>query len=287
MGVDQTIRQIARGLGKAGIANPMLDARLLVQAATGLTHQDIICQPSFEISPGQMARLEEMAARRRRREPVSRILGYREFHGLEFQISPHVLDPRPDSEVLVQSALAALSQHQRRERMRIVDLGTGSGCLLISLLAELAGAQGTGVDISPDALGCAAQNADRLGVAERASFICGNWLSGLDGPFDLLISNPPYIRSNDLAGLQLEVALHDPVLALDGGGEGLAPYHLIMAGAARVLAPDALVFFEVGLGQAEDVMQLLRGGGVAAPRAFQDLAGINRVVGGRFTGNSS
>lgn len=284
--VGEAIRNLARRLGAAGVATPMLDARLLAEAALNLSHAELILRETDVMAPDGMVRLEAMAARRLAREPVSRILGRREFHWLEFAINRYVLDPRPDSELLVDTVLAALGPGDGAG-LRILDLGTGSGCLLISLLAVLPGARGLGVDISEEALACARGNAVRLGVGERAGFVRANWLSGLEGRFDVLVSNPPYIGTDELDRLQPEVARYDPVLALDGGVRGLEPYRAIMKEAGRVMTPGGLVFFEIGAGQGFDVRRLMRGSGVAAARIHADLAGLDRVVGGRFTGNSS
>lgn len=286
-GIEAEIRKIGQELSRAGIETPLLDARLLVQAATGRSYENIVAEPDRELAPGQRDILGQFLERRLAREPVSRILGLREFYGRDFLVTPHVLDPRPDSEVLVEAALSAAESHLESRPPRLLDLGTGTGCLLISLLCELPFATGVGVDISPEALQCANQNAERLGVGERASFVCGSWLAPLEGEVDLIIANPPYIRTKDISGLQPEVAQYDPVLALDGGDEGLAPYRAIMAEAGKVLRPGGSLLFEIGAGQSEDVRRIMQAAGVIESYLYQDLAGINRVVQGRFTGNSS
>ena len=197
-----------------------------------------------------------------------------------------MLDPRPDSELLVETALEA-AQSLGKARLRLLDLGTGSGCLLISLLDALPEAEGVGVDVSAKALACARENAERLGVAARAALVCGNWLAPVEGVFDIVVSNPPYIRSGEIAQLQPEVRGHDPRLALDGGESGLRPYQVIMDGLGRVLGPGGALYCEIGADQAADVKRIMMASGIAAPAIFQDLAGHDRVIGGFFTGNSS
>lgn len=284
--LETLLREAVRQLQAAGIESALLDARLLVQAATGLSHEELILHPHHDVPEDVQDRLAQMIARRAGREPVSRILGQREFYGHTFAITEHVLDPRPDSELLVETALEA-AKRLGKTRLRLLDLGTGSGCLLISLLDALPQAEGVGVDVSAKALACARANAERLGVAARAAFVCGSWLAPVEGVFDIVISNPPYIRSGEIAHLQPEVQGHDPVLALDGGESGVRPYREIMGGLGRVLAPGGAVYCEIGSDQAGDVMRIMTASGVAAPAVFQDLAGHDRVIGGFFTGNSS
>jgi release factor glutamine methyltransferase len=225
------------------------------------------------------ARLDAALQRRLKHEPVARIVGMREFYGRSFSVDPHVLDPRPDTETLVEAALAAIAARGlRNERLSLLDLGTGSGCILITLLAELPRAHGIGVDKSPAALANAAANARRLGVAERARFMAGDWLDALDGEFDLILSNPPYLASDAIAGLAAEVAGYDPHLALDGGPDGLDAYRAIAARARAALAEQGRLLLEIGASQADAVAGILRAAGLEPEGLAHDLAGRPRVV---------
>jgi release factor glutamine methyltransferase len=216
--------------------------------------------------------------RRLAREPVSRIVGARAFWGRMFRVSPATLDPRPDSETLVAAALEVVAGRA----VRILDLGTGTGCLLLSLLAELPGASGVGVDISAEALLVARENARDHGLSERSEFLEGDWGRGLLEPFDLIVCNPPYIRQEDLVRLQPEVTNFDPALALDGGPDGLAAYRSLLRHLPP-LAPAASILFEVGAGQSAAVAGMLQalfnGSPEAQIRSWPDLSGIQRVVG--------
>ena len=267
-------------LRQAGIGSPELDARLLLCHAAGLTHEATIARAHGDLGTAAAARLEGLIARRLEREPVSRILGLREFYGRAFLVDRHTLDPRPDTETLIEAALVdkrGLHNHP----LKLLDLGTGTGCILITLLAELPEACGLGTDISTEALTVAAANAQRLGVAKRASFVSCDWLDGIDGKFDLIVSNPPYIPSSEIAALAEEVARHDPWSALDGGPDGLDAYRRIAASAGQVLAPNGRILVEIGCEQADAVVEIFNqaGLGLDGTRAVQrDLAGRPRVV---------
>jgi len=267
---------------KVGIETPELDARLLLCHAAGLTHEAYIARAGGKLAADAAARLESFIARRLEREPVSRIIGTREFYGRDFLVDRHTLDPRPDTEIPIETALELVAQQGSRNRpRRLLDLGTGTGCILITLLAELPQARGLGTDISATALELAAANARRLGVAERARFVCSDWLGAIDGKFDLILSNPPYIPSAEIAGLAEEVARHDPRLALDGGADGLDAYRRIAAGAPQALAPNGKVLVEIGAGQAEAVAEIFAKAGLTLDgdtAIRRDLAGRARLV---------
>jgi release factor glutamine methyltransferase len=249
----------------AGVVDaPAREAALVLRAA-GLRPTDLIA--------------ERYAARRAAGEPLSRILGRREFWGLEFALSPETLDPRPDTETIVEAALAAFAG-RRGEALRIVDFGVGSGALLAALLSELPAARGVGVDLSPGAAAQARANLESLGLEARAEIRVGDWAEGLDGPFDLIVANPPYIRSGDIAGLAREVRDHDPRLALDGGADGLDAYRALTPQIARLLAPAGRFLVEVGAGQADAVKALATAAGLADLATHRDLAGVERVVSG-------
>jgi release factor glutamine methyltransferase len=208
-------------------------------------------------------------------EPVSRILGAREFWGLTLEISPATLDPRPDTETLVE---AALRLRREGQAVRVLDLGTGSGSILLALLSAWPEATGVGVDIVPEAVAVAARNAERHGLADRARFQIGDWGIGLDGPFDVVVSNPPYITDAEMAVLAPEVANFDPARALRGGADGLAAYRAIASQLKSLIAADGVVLFEVGQGQAESVAAILTDHGFCQAAYAHDLAGVARVV---------
>ncbi|HEY8247259.1 MAG TPA: peptide chain release factor N(5)-glutamine methyltransferase [Hyphomicrobium sp.] len=284
-GVGETLGDAARAaqsmLATAGIEDAGRDARLLVAAAAGVNTAEIIARPERRLAAAEQAQLEASVARRCAREPISRILGAREFYGRRFELSSATLDPRPDSETLIEAALGIAAREGWRERsIRILDVGTGTGCLLLTLLAELPLATGVGTDISGEALQTAARNATSLGVAERVHFAPADALGGIDGPFDLVVSNPPYIASGDIAGLSTEVRKYDPRVALDGGTDGLDIFRRIIADLGRVLR--GWVIFEAGAGQAEAVALLLQQAFVKTRRAevsqHKDLGGHTRCV---------
>jgi len=250
-------RACQQALAAAGVETPALDARLLVAAAMGLSAADFLARPDRCVSEAERRSIDALIRRRCAREPVSRILGAREFFGRSFALSPATLDPRPDSETLIETALAIADGEGWRGRpIRILDVGTGSGCLLVTLLAELPLATGVGTDVSAEALGTAMSNAVMHGVAERATFARHDALDGVVGPFDLVVCNPPYIPSGEIATLAAEVRDYDPLAALDGGADGLDIYRRIIPELRRV-APCGWVVLEVGAGQAEAVAKLL------------------------------
>lgn len=281
------MREIARRLRGAGLDTPELDARLLVMAATGLTREMLVLDPAKPITSDQCDHLDAFVLRRLAHEPVSRITGVREFHGRSFLVTPSTLDPRPDSETLVEAALALATEEDRDARsspLRILDLGTGTGCLLLTLLAELPEATGTGIDISEAALEVAKENARRLGLATRAELRSGDLLRGVDEPYDLVVANPPYIPSAQIGALAPEVRLYDPRLALDGGQDGLAAYRRIAAEAQQVRANrwnGTWFVTEIGAGQADDVCRIISmagGNQTMGARRFTDLGGHTRCV---------
>lgn len=278
---SEAARLMAQALSAASIENPATDARLLVPAALGCSKQDFIMHPQRLVTPDEARQLQQFEKRRAAYEPVSRILGSREFYGRSFEITPDTLDPRPDSETLVEAALElARERDASAGPLRILDIGTGTGCLLLTLLAELpGGSMGLGTDISVPALTVAARNAATLGLADRVRWQQTHSLTGITGPFDLIISNPPYIPTPDLAGLAPDVRLYDPLTALDGGFDGLQVYREIIAGLAAADFESAL--FEVGAGQAADLELIVRdklGSKVRRIKRWSDLGGHCRCV---------
>lgn len=267
-------------LKQADVAEtPRLDVLLLLEQASGIDANRLRLDPAVPLAPAIVTAFEALLQRRLAHEPVSKILGFREFWSLSFRTSADVLDPRPDSETLVEAVLAAVAD--RSAPLRLVDFGTGSGCLLLSLLHDLPNATGLGVDLSPAALAVARENAARLGLAARAAFREGDWGQGLADPFDVLISNPPYIESAVVPTLEPEVTRYDPALALDGGPDGLDAYRRLAPDLARLAAPGAVAALEVGQGQDAAVSDLLSAAGFTGLSVRADLGGIRRVVVGR------
>ncbi len=280
--LNQAFLGAAAVLREAGIDTPELDARLLLCHAAGLSHEAYVAGAGGPVQPATLARFGTAIDRRLKREPVARITGTREFYGRGFTIAPPALDPRPDTETLIEAALALVERRGWRDQtLSLLDLGTGTGCILVTLLAELPCAQGLGTDLSPSALALAAANAMRLGVGSRAAFMAADWLDGIDGTFDLVLSNPPYLASGEIAGLAPEVAAYDPMLALDGGPDGLDAYRRIAAGAPKVLADGGRLLVEIGAGQAAQVSDIFRAAGLKldpSQAIGRDLAGRPRVV---------
>jgi release factor glutamine methyltransferase len=275
-------RAIAARFRAGGIDSADLDARLLVGHALGLDHAGLMREGERPLGRADFAGIEALAARRLAGEPVARITGVKEFWGLPFQVTPAVLVPRPDTETVVETALARLDRDgARSRRLRIADLGTGSGVILVALLHELPDAFGIGTDCDPAALATARANAGRLGVAARTAFVACDFGAALAGGLDLVVANPPYIATDEIAALAPEVRDFDPRGALDGGPDGLAAYRAMVADAGRLLAPRAHLVMEVGAGQADAVSALVAAAGLGAVAVAPDLAGIGRVVSAR------
>jgi release factor glutamine methyltransferase len=263
-------------LEAAGIAESRLEARLLLADAAGWALEKIIAERDAALESGVVARVERLAARRQAREPMSHILGWREFWSLRFLVTPDVLTPRPDSETLVEAVLSALPD--RAARMRVLDLGVGSGCLLMALLHELPQATGVGVDRSARALDVARRNAQALDMAGRVDLRPGDWGEGIEETFDVVVSNPPYVPSDDIETLDPEVSEHEPWLALDGGADGLDCYRRLAGELGYLVRPGGVVALEVGRGQAPMVARLVASAGFRAITIHEDLSGTPRVV---------
>jgi release factor glutamine methyltransferase len=258
------------------LEEPAREARLTLCAACGAPPAAVIAAPDERLGLAAPL-LAEFALRRAGGEPLSKIIGEREFWSLRLSVSRDVLDPRPESETIIEAAVA-LFGGRRREPLRILDLGVGSGALLCALLSEFPGAQGLGVDRSEDAVRVACTNLEACGLAGRAEVRVGDWTDGVVGPFDLIVSNPPYIPSSDIAGLPREVRDFDPRLALDGGADGLEAYRAIIPSSARLISPDGRLLVEVGAGQARSVLAIAVGAGFLDGATWRDLAGVERVV---------
>jgi release factor glutamine methyltransferase len=278
--LDQALRAARAAFAAQNIVDPALDARILLMEATGLDATALARDPQAPIEADAATRLEGFVARRLAGEPVWRILGYREFWGLRFALAPDTLEPRPDTEALVALALRRIDRGAPRPR--ILDLGTGSGCILLALLSELNDAFGIGTDRAFEALIAARANARALGLGDRAAFVQADWAAPFTsgeaaGTFDLIVSNPPYIPSADIAGLATEVAGFDPRRALDGGADGLAPYRPICDAAMGLLRPGGALVLEHGHDQAEAVRGIAEAAGLVFAGSETDLAGILRA----------
>jgi release factor glutamine methyltransferase len=257
----------------AGLEPAGIDARSLMQAATGLSHEQIVAEPDFRLSAEAIAKFSALVQRRLAEEPISRILGRREFYGREFQVSPAVLDPRGDTEALIELVLSL-----PMKQGRLLDMGTGSGAIVVTLLAELPNFTGLAVDVSLDALHVAKLNALSNGVSERLHFHHGSWFEKLSDQFDLIVSNPPYICHGDIAGLGREVKDYDPHLALDGGADGLFAYRVIAGGAARFLTAGGRVVVEIGAGQGPEVKDIFAASHFSFVAQKIDLGGHLRAI---------
>ena len=272
----QVYHGIVSRLRDADIATPELDARLLLSAATGVSDVSLISDPERLLDPKQLASLELLVAQRISGRPVSRLLGVREFWGLDFSLNTETLDPRPDSETLIEAVLAQI--FDKSAPLRVLDLGTGTGCLLLALLSEFPNAKGRGVDCSEQAIEAATKNSEGLGLDARSTFQVGDWAAGLDGTYDVIVSNPPYIPTGDLGRLSVEVREHDPAKALDGGTDGLDAYRLILPEMVRLLAPGGYGFLEFGEGQSADIASISQDLGFEVCEIRADLGGVLRVL---------
>ncbi len=266
-------------LKAAGIDQPAIDARLMLEAAADATRTDIVTDPYRVITPEQAATLDSYLARRERREPVSHILGRKGFWKIMLNVTPDVLTPRPDTETIVEAALRDWPEHEPRT---VLDLGVGSGAIILAILAERPAAKGLGVDISEEALAVARENAANLDLDGRIALLRGDWTGGLaEESFDLVVSNPPYIPSQDIETLEPEVRDHEPRLALDGGADGLDHYRVLAPEILRVLKPGGRFLVEIGHDQSLQVEPLFRDAGGVEVSTLKDLSDRHRVVWGR------
>jgi release factor glutamine methyltransferase len=263
-------------LEAAGIDSPAIDARLLLEVAADVTRTHIVTDPQRELTPEQDATFDDYLARRERREPVSHIIGRKGFWKIMLGVNAHVLTPRPDTEVIVDLVLAAYPEERH---FSFLDLGVGSGAIALAILAERPHAKALGIDISEEALAVARDNAANLGLGNKLALLRGDWTEGMaEASFDLVVSNPPYIASEEIATLDPEVRDHEPRLALDGGPDGLDAYRQLAPEVLRVLRPDGLLAFEIGHTQAQAVSAILKQAGAEDIRVHRDLAARDRVV---------
>lgn len=277
----EAVNRTAAALIDAGFEDPRGQARRLVATAAQIGGVRLIATPAAPLGIEAASRLEEILRRRLGHEPISRIMGRREFYGRDFDLSSATLDPRPDTEVLIEAAKELIVEEGWGERpLRLLDIGTGTGAIAITMLAEFVQATCVATDISAEALATARANAQRLGVAGRLEFLEACSLDGIAGPFDLVLSNPPYIPSTEIDSLDMEVRLYDPLAALDGGPDGLQIYREVISGLSNIM-PAGWVILEVGYDQAPDVAQLLTDHGIHGLRTWRDLGNHTRCVAGR------
>lgn len=272
----ELLREARRRLTAARIDNAALDARVLLVHLLRIDAMDLVRAPEAGVDVAAVKTLETLLARRIAGEPVARIIGVKEFFGLPFQLSPDTLVPRPETELVVEEALRRIPEDDRP--YSILDLGTGSGCILLAILRQRIAAFGVGVDRSFRAARTAQANAELLGLAEQARFLVGDWAASLDARFDLIVSNPPYIRSGDIPGLPREVARHDPALALDGGADGIAAYRTIFDALRGLLTPAGVAIVEIGYDQGGPVIELAADRRLTVAAVLPDLAGHDRVA---------
>jgi release factor glutamine methyltransferase len=281
--IDAARRAWAETFAAAGFDSPQLDARLLIGHVLGLDHAALLSSGQDVLGAGEENAIAVFAQRRLAHEPVARIVGAKEFWSLDLRLNDATLVPRPETETIVEAALDAVDAHGSRARpLRIADLGTGSGAILLALLSELKNAHGVGCDINLHALVMARDNAARLqqrhGLQDRTLFVACDLAAALRGPFDLIVSNPPYIASRDIATLAPEVRLFDPRVALDGGTDGLDFYRAIAATAPPLLAPEGALAVEIGVGQAEPVATIFAAAGLVPSAPRHDLLGVARAL---------
>jgi len=273
----QAVIAATRLLTAAGVPDAARDARKLFAYASGVDAWRLTLTLPEPVAPDVQARFDVLIARRVQREPVSHLIGTREFYGRAFEVTPDVLDPRPETETLIAVAL-------RQNFTKVLDLGTGSGCILVTLLAEMTNATGVGGDASAAALTVASRNARRHGVAARATFVQSDWMAAIAGPFDLIVSNPPYIAADEMPALSPEVRHWEPRMALTDEADGLSAYRVIVAQALAVLVPDGVLLFEIGPTQGTAVAQMMRDADLRNVAVVPDLDGRDRVVMGQMVG---
>jgi release factor glutamine methyltransferase len=270
------VAEAATALSAASFADPRRQARRLISGTLAISQPDLFAHPDRVVDEQQVSRVRATLSRMVGGEPLSRIFGRREFWGLEFILSAETLDPRPETETVIESVLRRTPD--RDVPLHLLDLGTGTGCLLLALLSELPAASGIGVDLAEGAVRTAAYNAALLGLGGRARFFVGDWATALSGRFDAILTNPPYIPSEAVALLPREVTCHDPRRALDGGEDGLRAYRKISEAASALLAPHGILAVEIGVGQADPVAAIIKDNGLVVDGIENDLAGIARCV---------
>lgn len=283
--IQSLLNEGGRKLRLAGLDTPDLDSRLLLSHISGLPHAQLLSRDQQPLDETLCSKFDELLNRRLNHEPISRILGRREFWTYELKLSPDTLDPRPDTETLIEFVVKFFHD-KRQEPLRILDLGSGSGAILCALLAEFPNAKGLGIDISPGACETARQNLSETGLDRRGEIRSGDWADGIlqnaeVGHFDIVVSNPPYIPTGELARLAPEVRLFDPHIALDGGADGLDAFRSITAAIGYILATGGLLAFEIGMDQGDAVREIMQCGNLIDAGEMRDIAGHIRVLGGQ------
>ena len=263
-------------LENGNIPNPALDARILLQNAAKIAPEDIYLKPEFEVSEEIAKHYWKLIERRKLHEPVAKIIGYKAFWNSDFIVNCHVLDPRPDSEVIIAAALELFPE--KNTALKILDLGTGTGCLLLSLLQEFPNAKGVGIDLSAEALLVAKENVKLLSLQDRVQLFQQNWADGLSEKFDLIISNPPYIPASEIASLDETVKFYDPQMALNGGADGLLPYRYIAKQISSLLNPNSYAIFEFGDGQGDEIQAIFKAEHFTVERMLNDLSSTERAI---------
>ena len=274
--ISSVLKRVRNTFEQADVETAAQEARILVAGVLGISATELIAGGERNLSIEQTEKVQTAVDRRLAGEPVHRILGVRSFYGLDFKLSPATLEPRPDTEILVDTVLEMLKA--KTGSFRILDLGTGTGAICLALLHELPTSAGVGVDISRDALGTALENAAALGLGTRFEVVLSDWFSNIEGRFDVIVSNPPYIESNEIGKLPVEVREFDPVTALDGGSDGLEPYRIIAAEAERYLTEDGFVAVETGWKQRESVTIIFEAADFKLVNAVKDFGGNDRVL---------
>lgn len=277
--LERILRETRAMLARSDIDDPGLESRLLVEHLTGTTRAHAITAPKRPVDLATANLVAEAVARRLEGEPIHRILGFREFYGLELLLSPETLEPRPDTETLIDAMLPVLRETAKRHgTCRILDLGTGTGAIALALLSQIETTTAVGVDISAGALETAARNADLLGLGARFAPVHSDWFSAVSGRFHAIVSNPPYISSMDIGALQIDVRKFDPLVALDGGRDGLDAYRTISAHAADHLEQGGTIGVEIGYDQRASVSDIFHNAGFRLIKAQRDLGGNDRVL---------
>ncbi len=269
-------KNAATRLRKAEIKTPLLDSRLLLQNVLKITYEQLLIMATRELTDEEIQKFGELILRRLKREPVAKILEEKEFWGVKFKTTIDTLDPRPETETLIE-ALTQLYKEKDRP-LKILDLGTGTGCIIISLLKEYPNATGVAVDKSLPALQIARENAERNNISDRCDFVQSDWFSNVSDKYDIIVSNPPYIKSGSIQHLAEEISLYEPKLALEGGDDGLDAYRKIISEADNFLVPHGKCFFEIGKWQEEPVVDIIHKQGLQVSEVWEDLAGIPRLV---------
>ena len=268
-------RKLCNNFSIIGIETPELDARIILKEVLSLDDKDLILKESLDISNEMIEKIIAIESRRLNGEPISKIFKKRDFYNSTFLISNDVLDPRPETELIVEIANNYIDKNEVKN---ILDLGTGSGCILLSILKENKMINGLGIDLSKDAISIAKQNSKKLNLETQSNFLISNWMSSVNYKYDLVVSNPPYIASEDIKKLSKSVKIYDPILSLDGGDDGLNSYRLIASDLKRVVSKDALIIIEIGYNQSLQVIEIFKKNNFKLMKKYNDINGLDRVL---------